>query len=234
LSHTNHKLTVDEEKNSFFFFFFCVALKQKMASTTTKDDDVDNRQEQQQQQSNVNTNTTNQINASEADPLWLTPLLASPPRATSERMFVRFEHAESHIVARQHLSTLLVLHLAPTYPALSRGDDVRVVEVKFHAEPSLTTNASHRKRSLHQKKDAAAAEDGAILICSVRTSDDAQFEIRVNLFGQVRDTNPLLADGSLQLSRANCDSSAYLALFLPTTRCHRDFSEGKLGWVKQS
>jgi hypothetical protein len=106
-----------------------------MASTTTKDDDVDNRQ--QQQQSIENTNTINQINATQHDPLWLTPLLAAPPRATSERMFVRFEHTESHIVARQHLSTLLVLHLAPTHPALSRGDDVRVIEVKFHAEPSL-------------------------------------------------------------------------------------------------
>jgi hypothetical protein len=203
-------------------------MKKQMASSTIKDDgDVDNR---------IQTNDNNSVStnaACDANPAWLSALLAAPPAATMTRQFRRFKHAESHLIVRQHLSTLLVVHLAPSHPALTSGS--AVTSVRFHVVPSLRATSTHRKRSLHH--DSAVTADDAtasILVCTVSTSDNAQFDVRMNLFGEVRDVNPLLADNSLRLSAANCDSTAYLVLFLPTQRCHRDLLDGSTGWQSMS
>ena len=51
------------------------------------------------------------------------------------------------------------------------------------------------------------------------------------VIGDVRDTNPLLADGSLRLTAANCLGDGYLALILPTVRSTRALAiNGLAGW----
>lgn len=170
--------------------------------------------------------------------------MASPPPSTAVRQFVRFSEASAHVVARQHVSTLLVLHLAPTHPALSQ-EGVHVSRVHFEpvASPKevLVKQRRHAKRAKKRAakegdddddEDEAEEGEAAVMhLCTLQLSDGSAHAVRFHMFGDVRDTNPLLADGSLRLTAANCLGDGYLALVVPTTRSHYALAGGKLpGW----
>jgi hypothetical protein len=184
----------------------------------------------------------------EADvPEWLSPLLASPPAPTTERLFTNFEHARSNLLIRQHLSSLLVLHVTPAHAAFAReADGVTVQRVEFLPvlnARELVALQKKTKRAKRHKAAAAGAAGGdvevgggggdddddadAMHICAIHLSDGSRIEVVVRAYGELRDTNPLLADGSLQLTSQNCLTTGYLALILPTTMFNTDFKDGK-------
>ena len=177
-------------------------------------------------------------------PEWLSPLLASPPAPTTERLFTNFEHARSNLLIRQHLSSLFVLHVTPAHAAFAReADGVTVQRVEFlpvlNARELVAFQKKAKKAQRHKAAAAGAAAGGddeidgndddadAMHICALHLSDGSRTEVVVRAYGELRDTNPLLADGSLQLTSQNCLTTGYLALILPTTMFNTDFKEGK-------
>ncbi len=190
-------------------------------------------------------------------PDWLAALLASPPPSTAVRQFKIFNETSARLVARQHESSLLVLHLAPTHAAFAtEGVTVSRVEFQPIATPKEVLG-KQRRHAKHAHKRAATsslggggggrgggddggdddddddehAKDAVMHLCTLHMSDGATHAVQFRLFGDVRDTNPLLVDGSLQLTAANCLGDGYLALILPTVRSTRALAiNGLAGW----